>query len=408
MEKHEAADHVEYSHGDVIKKESSGSEEMQHRHDDLGKPAIMTAKLWGLTMYCGLLAGSYGFAASIIASSLTQPNFAVQFNFAGNILRLENLIGAIVASFNIGGLIGPLGGCLQAGAPGGNYTMFCFGRFFSGFGGFSANLSAFVYVSEIAPASRRGLMGGMMSPTLTGGYMVAALVGLGLFYDKELINWRVPLIIQVLKSIHGHSSDPNHLFARTEGYQISAQAAFDRKQDSSWASMLWGKYRRRSAIVSLLWIANMGTGVQIPINFGPRIYASGKWPGFYAFGEPAVFTYTGEIFPSQVRFPPRGCAFQHFPSLPSQVRVKGIAIGTVVLNLMTIWITFVQPTADAKIGWRFYLVFVCLGVVCTGLVYKYVPEVRGISRCFGEEEDVQVRATDIMFDANGEIKQHHE
>ncbi|KAL8277182.1 hypothetical protein RQP46_010430 [Phenoliferia psychrophenolica] len=527
-EKAEKADMVDYSKDpSQVQPDEAGAH--GNAQDDFEK-AAMTLKLWGLTVFCMLGSFSYGFTASIIASSLEQPNFAVAFDYIAQGSNITNLIGMIVGMFNVGGMIGPVALCyiqdrfgrkmgfafafgcvglrscmvnaergfttlsqvtdcaLQAGAM--NFGMFA---------AVAALLCSFVYVGEVAPASRRGMMGGLMSPGVNSGYVLAAFIGLGFYYDSSLLNWRIPLIFQifwpvigitclwfvpesprwlamqgrkeesmaVLHSIHRHSSDPTNNVARAESYQINAQSDFDKTQPSSWRAMLVGKYKKRSAIVMLLWMSNMLTGIEVPINFGPTICASlgfstpvaltfglalllmavtvatlvasvndrlgrRKWilmetmgcavamsiiaglsahfdatsPDaikiggpilmafllfmfFYSMGEPALYTYTGEIF-------------------PSHVRVKGVALGFVSLNAFAVWILFVQPTASVTIGWRFYLVFACGSVACSALIYFFVPEVRRvpleeINRCFGEDEDVAVHASDIVFE-NGEIK----
>ncbi|KAL8292547.1 hypothetical protein RQP46_001159 [Phenoliferia psychrophenolica] len=402
-----------------------------HNAQDAFAKAPMTLKLWGLTF------------TGVIASCLEQPNFALAFDYEAQGGNIVNLIGMIVGIFNVGGMFGPIGTC---------FIQDRWGR-------------------------KAGFAFGFLSVT-----------GLGFYYDAEsLLNWRIPLIIHwipesprwlalqgrtaeslaVLTSIHSHPLDLDHNVARAESYQITAQAEFDKAQESSWKSIFFGKYKKRSAVIILLWTGNMFTGVEIPLNYGPTLYAalgystpvalgiglallvlavvvsavaaelcdragrrvwiiaafggcgatmaliSGLFAHFdplstnqavgqtlifaflffeacYALGEPALYTMSAEMF-------------------PSHVRVKGVAVGLFTLNAHAVWIEFLLPTALVTIGYGYYLIFAVLTVFTVTGIYVWVPEFRNvpleeISRCFGEDEDVQVRASDIVFDAHGEIK----
>lgn len=57
--------------------------------------------------------------------------------------------------------------------------MFAVGRLFAGAGAFSFMLCSIVYVGEVSPASRRGLLGALVGPRIISGYIVAAFMGLG-------------------------------------------------------------------------------------------------------------------------------------------------------------------------------------------------------------------------------------
>ncbi|KAL8279384.1 hypothetical protein RQP46_008196 [Phenoliferia psychrophenolica] len=484
---------------------------VNNAQDDYEK-AKMTLKLWLLTMYCMIGAFSYGFTEANPSTSM--KNFARAFQFEAQGSNITNLIGMIVGMFNVGVALcfiqdrwgrrvgfafsfgtQVLGGALQAGATG--FAMFGVGRFFSGAGGFAGLLCSFVYVGEVAPASRRGLMGGLMSPAVNSGYVIAGIIGLGFFYDHSSLNWRIPLIFQiippalgvgflwilpesprwlsmqgrkeeslaVLKSIHRHSSDPQDNIARAEAFQVTAQSDYDKTQPSSWNSLLAGKYKKRSAIVALLWIANMLTGIEVPINYGPTICASLGFstPVSLTFGLALLImlttTTTTVAFINDkigrrwwIMMETGGCAVAmsliaglsaHFdPTSPDAIKIGGpilfsflffmICYGVGALPLIVrnpypgsplcmaqasllssrtpdaIWILFIQPTAGITIGWKFYLVFACSSVVSTLVIYLFVPEVRRvpleeINRCFGEDEDVAVHASDLVF-VNGEIQ----
>lgn len=64
-----------------------------------------------------------------------------------------------------------------------------------------------------------------------------------------------------------------------------------------------------------------------------------------------------EIFPTHIR------------NQASAVAISGLFLADILwLNLL--------PTATATIGWKYYLIFVCLGVVHTIYLFFNLPEVR--------------------------------
>lgn len=68
------------------------------------------------------------------------------------------------------------------------------------------------------------------------------------------------------------------------------------------------------------------------------------------------FTIATEIFPTHIR------------NQASAVAISGLFLANILwLNLL--------PTATANIGWKYYLVFVCLAVVHTIYLIFYLPEV---------------------------------
>lgn len=92
---------------------------------------------------------------------------------------------------------------------------------------------------------------------------------------------------------------------------------------------------------------------------------------FGTFIDVNQYTFVSEIFPSHLR--PMG---------------MGIAISAYFLiNLL--W-TQVAPTATANIGWKFYLIFICLGILHLCLLAVFLPDTTGIpleeiDRLFGKE-----------------------
>lgn len=73
------------------------------------------------------------------------------------------------------------------------------------------------------------------------------------------------------------------------------------------------------------------------------------------------FTVVSEIFPSHIR---------------------GQAVGIAMCGLFladTLWLEL-QPTAQGAIGWKYYLVFACLGIVHMVFLYFFLPEVSHMVR----------------------------
>lgn len=61
---------------------------------------------------------------------------------------------------------------------------------------------------------------------------------------------------------------------------------------------------------------------------------------------------------------------------PTPLRAKGLAVSVSGLFVATIIFLQVAPTAFAAIGWKYYLVFLCLTAVIGVIIYFYYPEVR--------------------------------
>lgn len=127
---------------------------------------------------------SYGYSASIIASTLGQPLFISYFNLDPLInVNANALLGATNGTFQTGGFFGALaigfcadrfsrrgaiaissailviGGALQAGSV--HITMFLIMRFVTGFGVGLIVGAVPLYQSEISPPHSRGLLVGL-------------------------------------------------------------------------------------------------------------------------------------------------------------------------------------------------------------------------------------------------------
>lgn len=175
-----------------------------------GSQAILTAS--------GSL--TYGYCASIIATTLGQPSFIAYFelDIRSNAANLE---GAINGLFQTGGLFGALsctgtadwlgrrkaifvasvfaviGGALQAGSV--NIAMYIVMRFITSLGIGALVTLVPLYQSEISPPRMRGLLVGMHGTLICVGYALASWIGFGFYFvDASGAQWRIPLAIQCL------------------------------------------------------------------------------------------------------------------------------------------------------------------------------------------------------------------
>ncbi|KAK9452428.1 hypothetical protein V1511DRAFT_247917 [Dipodascopsis uninucleata] len=81
---------------------------------------------------------------------------------------------------------------------------------------------------------------------------------------------------------------------------------------------------------------------------------------FGTFVDATTYVYCSEIFPTHLRA--RG----------SSIAISGLFFATIIF-------TDAAPTAFAKIGWKYYIVFIVLTVINIGLVMKFWPETKGLS-----------------------------
>ncbi|KAH6674947.1 general substrate transporter [Halenospora varia] len=160
----------------------------------------------------------FGYDSGVITSTIGQPTFLDEFGSPNS-----SQIGGIVSGFTGGAIIGALtvswladilgrkktvfvGGCisafgcaLQAGST--TIAMLIAGRFIAGIA--VGLLSAIVpmYCSEIAEASYRGALSGLLQFMLSWGYFAAQWIGYGCNYSNTAFQWRFPLAFQVIPGL---------------------------------------------------------------------------------------------------------------------------------------------------------------------------------------------------------------
>lgn len=88
---------------------------------------------------------------------------------------------------------------------------------------------------------------------------------------------------------------------------------------------------------------------------------------------------------------------------PTHLRAKGMTIGVIGFCLVDILWLELAPTAFATIGWKYYLVFICLSVLGAAIIYFTFPDtlhmpLEEVARLFGDEDLVAIYQKDIHID----------
>lgn len=106
--------------------------------------------------------------------------------------------------------------------------------------------------------------------------------------------------------------------------------------------------------------------------------------GFNCFLEAISWYYASEIF-------------------PTHLRAKGMTIGVIGFCLVDILWLEIAPTAFATIGWKYYLVFICISVFSAAIIFFTFPNtlrlpLEEVAKLFGDEDLVAVYQKDIHID----------
>ena len=164
-----------------------------------------------------------------------------------------------------------------------------------------------VYCAELAPPKLRGFFVGMNGMGITLGYSLASYMGLAFYYDSKNPNaqWRGPLGLalifpvfqllviiwapespryllmkgrteearKIVMNIHHVPGDTDQEYARSEFYQMQAQAEFDRSLTPTYKAMFFKKsYRRRTILACAFAFIGQSTAVLVINNYGPTLY----------------------------------------------------------------------------------------------------------------------------------------
>jgi MFS family permease len=94
---------------------------------------------------------------------------------------------------------------------------------------------------------------------------------------------------------------------------------------------------------------------------------------------------------------------------PTHLRAKGTTCCLASYCLVNILWLQVAPTAFANIGWKFYMVFICMSLLGAAIMYFTFPDtlnkpLEEIARLFGDKDLVAIYQEDIVLDeANHEV-----
>ncbi|RVX65797.1 hypothetical protein B0A52_10328 [Exophiala mesophila] len=268
---------------------------------------------------------------------------------------------------------------------------------------------------------------------------------------------------KTVRQLHNLDNEEEQHFAMAEFYQMQKQIEYDRTVEPSWIKMFTRKsYRARLVMTCTYSFLAQATGILVINNYGPILYATLGFDGekqlIYACGwitmgiggnlmgaliidkigrKPLMLIGIGGCllfltleaamvasFASPVSDPPnrRGIeaaiAFLYLfvftfgmgvdvsgfvfygEIFPNHIRSKGMAITVTTFCLSSlIWLQ-VAPTAFANIGWKFYLVFICILAVGLVFISLILPETKGIpleeiAVIFGDQDEVVIFSEDL-------------
>ncbi|KAJ5970565.1 uncharacterized protein N7479_000483 [Penicillium vulpinum] len=160
----------------------------------------------------------FGYDSGIITSTIGQTEFIKYFSDPS-----DTVTGGIVSAFQGGAILGTIiniftgdrlgrkwsvftgsvistfGCALQAGAI--NLPMLIIGRFIAGVAVGMLTSVIPMYAGEIAEASSRGMMSGLLQWMLSWGFLVAQWLGYGCSFNQTAFQWRFPLAFQCVPGI---------------------------------------------------------------------------------------------------------------------------------------------------------------------------------------------------------------
>ncbi|KAJ5664774.1 uncharacterized protein N7477_007222 [Penicillium maclennaniae] len=304
------------------------TETLQRRDDQFNKHQHINVYTAAVVFFITLSSAAYGYAGSVIATTLTQPSFVAHFKL-DTAPNAEAITGAMNALFYTGGVFGSFfagwssnqfgrkfsagfgnallifSGALMTASV--NPTMFIAFRFFSGFGAMVILSSVPIWVAELAPPRLRGLLTDIHAVMMMVGYTVACYVGLGFYFVSGDNQWRGPIALQmalpviilcglywlpespryllskdrteearkIIMRMHSSPDDPEQEFARREFFQMKKQIRLDAEFATSyWTLFKKSSMRKRLAMTVFLEFALMSSGVLVILNYGSIIWKS--------------------------------------------------------------------------------------------------------------------------------------
>ncbi|KAF2651337.1 general substrate transporter [Lophiostoma macrostomum CBS 122681] len=464
-----------------------------------------------IILFVALGSLTYGYCASIIATTLGQPSFLSYFALD---TRTDStaIQGAINGLFQAGGLVGALssgsfadkygrrwpifasailtvvGGGLQAGSVA--VAMYIVMRFVTGIGIGALVTLVPLYQSEISPPAIRGLLVGMHGVLICVGYALASWIGLAFYFvNASGAQWRIPLAIQCLAPLalaagvlflpesprwllsQDRSDEAFASFAKTRDavadgdHRLDFELLREQVRQETYESHKWIDFikqpglRKRCIIGWLTMFGAQGTATLVINNYGPSLYKSlgygtvqqlliqcgwisicpiGNWINalvvdkvgrmrLLMFGfAGCVVALVGECITVSIfqKHGQSGVAsaavfflFLHITFFsvsvdatsyiyaseifPTPARAKGLSISVSGLFVATIIFLQAAPTAFAEVGWKYYLLFVCITSVLFVVIWLWFPETRqkpleDISNLFGDAPRGETKHEEVV------------
>lgn len=291
--------------------------------DDAVNATGLNPRVIFILVFLGFGSTSMGYASSIVATTLSQPSWYKSMNLytASNSAAL---IGATNALFYTGGAFGSIFSgfivhkygrkkCAGLAAliiliasalvtASQHIGMFITFRFFQGWGSFQMLSTIPMWMAELVPPKRRGLLVQIHPAMINFGYTAATYTGIGFFYysgggDNQwrgpiglaglfpllflagiywipesprflISNGRIEEAWDIIRRLHSNPRDPEHLFARKELYQIHQQVQLDNAQSVDIQSAYLNIFRRKSLrkrafIAMFLTFSQMSSGALV-------------------------------------------------------------------------------------------------------------------------------------------------
>ncbi|OAG37614.1 hypothetical protein AYO21_08222 [Fonsecaea monophora] len=253
----------------------------------------------------------------------------------------------------------------------------------------------------------------------------------------------------VISKLHGHHDEAGHEFAELEVKQMVDQISFEHRNAMGWWELIMSKrYRRRFILTIITQSMSQSAGIVVIASYGPTIYASLGFntvgqlcitAGYVTFGAltailgtllidrvgrvpllaigtaiqivlivvvtPLIAKYAGTsheapqqavvamfyIFELGYCMFAEGASYTYVSEMwPAHLRAKGSALG--VASIYFIDTIYVEASlyAFVSIGWKFYLVFIAVGVTSLAVFLWLAKETKGkpleeIAGLFGDE-----------------------
>ncbi|KAH8697922.1 general substrate transporter [Talaromyces proteolyticus] len=276
---------------------------------------------------------------------------------------------------------------------------------------------------------------------------------------------------EVMAQLRAGPGEDGHMFALAEFSQMKQQAAFDRALDGSWMQLIKKpSYRKRVILASGVSFLGQSTAVLVLNNYGPIFYSALGFDtrdqlilagardtiaflgnivgavlldnvgrrrmlltgfggclvtlcvfaatvaevekhhsmGTVGVGITALFAFL-VFFAMGVDAPTYVFMSEIFPS---HMRSKGMAVAIAIYALSAIVYLQVTPMAVSSIGWKYFLVFICITAVGWVWMYFEIFETKKIpleemGEKFGDADEVVVHLSETLAEADSKRQVVH-